>query len=65
MNEFDIFNIIEKRQYLWNEKRYSIKENAILIFFQSLSDTRSYFSFHTQLNFQNELQSRAVTNTVS
>ena len=26
--------IIEKHQYLWNEKRYSKKENVIIIFFE-------------------------------
>ena len=30
----DVFTFNKKREYLWNEKRYSKKENAILLYFK-------------------------------
>ena len=40
----DLICIIEKRQYLSNEKRYFKKKNAILLYFERIS--RKYFSCH-------------------
>ena len=35
--------IIQKRKYLYNEKRYSKKENAILLYFKTLLNKRQLF----------------------
>ena len=39
----DLICIIEKLQYLWNEKRYFKKKNAILLYFESLSNKHKLF----------------------